>query len=78
MEDKTVYVGKVCWFSAKKGFGFIEYEVDGVKQKDMFVHFSDISMPGFKTIQAEQKVSFEVGKNKNGDPKAINVLILAE
>lgn len=75
MENK-VYQGVVCWFSAKKGFGFIEWQKDGVKQNDMFVHFSDLSMQGFKTLNAAQKVSFEIGVNKNGDPKAINVQIV--
>lgn len=77
MESK-VYEGKVIWFSAKKGYGFLEWHKDGVKQDDMFVHFSDLSMQGFKTINANQKVSFELGANKNGDPKAVNVVLLDE
>ena len=65
--------GKVVWFNNKDGFGFIEWESDGKKQKDMFVHFSDINCKGFKTLQAGQTVSFEVGVNYSGRPKAINV-----
>ncbi len=76
--DNKVYEAKVEWFSVKKGFGFLSWEIDGVKQKDMFVHFSDLSMSGFKTIDAGQKVSFEIGTNKNGIPKAINVQILKD
>lgn len=76
-ENKT-YTGFTVWFSIKKGFGFLSWEIDGVKQKDMFIHFSDISMQGFKTIDAGQKVSFEIGANKNGEPKAINVQILKD
>jgi cold shock protein len=77
MENKS-YKAEVVWFSIKKGFGFLSWEIDGVKQKDMFIHFSDIAMQGFKTIDAGQKVSFEIGSNKNGDPKAINVQILKD
>lgn len=76
MEDNKTYIGRVAWFSSIKGFGFLQWEIDGVKQKDMFVHFSDLSMPGYKTLKPEQKVSFEIGANKNGDPKAILVQIL--
>ena len=73
MEDVKTYIGVVIWFSAKKSFGFLEWEISGVKQNDMFVHFSDINMQGFKTLSAGQKVSFQIGTNKNGDPKAIAV-----
>ena len=75
MENKT-HTGKIVWFSPKKGYGFIEWYLDNVKQKDIFIHFSDILMEGFKTINADQKVSFEIGINKNNDPKAINVMLL--
>lgn len=75
MSDELCY-GEVLMFSAPKGFGFIGWEKDGVKQKDMFVHFSDISMEGFKTLYKNQKVSFKVGTNKHGDPKAIEVFVL--
>lgn len=76
--ETEVYVGAVIWFNVKKGFGFIEWQKDNVKQKDMFMHFSDISMSGFKTINAGQKVTFEIGANKDGEPKAINVVALKE
>ena len=72
------YIGKVLFFSPKRGSGFLEWHIDGVKQKDMFAHFSDISMQGFKTVNADQKVSFQIGTNKNGDPKAINILIVSD
>jgi len=77
MEDKKVFNGKIIWFNPRKGFGFIEWEIDGVKQKDLFLHFSDLQMTGYKTIQADQQVSFEVGQNKHGDPKAVNVLLVS-
>ena len=70
------YFGEVIWFDPKKGFGFISWEKDGVKQKDLFVHFSDIDCEGFKTVYKQQKVSFSLGTNVRGEPKAVNVVIL--
>ncbi len=52
MSDK-VYYGKVIWFDARKGMGFIEWSKDNQTQKDMFVHFSDIKANGFKTLYKE-------------------------
>lgn len=76
MANSEVFVGVVDWFDPQKGWGFINWEKDGVKQKDMFVHFSDINCEGYKTLYKAQRVSFEIGTNKNGEPKAINVLVL--
>ncbi|CAB4197121.1 CspC Cold shock proteins [uncultured Caudovirales phage] len=73
-DDK--YTGDVLWFDPKRGFGFIGWDMDGVKQKDLFVHFSDIVCEGFKTLIKDQKVSFGLGKNNRGDPKAIDVNVL--
>lgn len=73
-EDK--FVGEVIWFDPKKGFGFISWEKEGVKQKDLFVHFSDIVCEGFKTLSKEQKVSFGLGVNMRGAPKAVEVTVL--
>jgi cold shock protein len=73
VEDLKVYNGTCIWFSAKKGIGFILWSSDGVPQKDMFVHYSDISMEGYKAIKKDQKVSFSIGENKRGEPKAVNV-----
>ena len=61
--------GKVKWFNPKKGFGFITQE-DG---SDLFVHFSAISMEGFKTLKSGQEVQYEVGKNAEGKTQASNV-----
>jgi len=69
-------LGDVIWFDPKRGFGFIEWEKEGEKQKDLFVHFSDVECEGFKTLYKGQKVSFGLGVNKHGDPKAVNVEIL--
>lgn len=62
--------GSVAWFSAPKGFGFIT--PDGDDKSDIFCHFSQISMEGYKTLEAGVKVTFEVGENHKG-PMAINV-----
>lgn len=75
MSDEK-FIGEVAWFDPKRGFGFILWEKDGVKQKDMFVHFSDVTVEGFKTLYKHQKVSFGLGVNKHGDPKATNVEIM--
>jgi CspA family cold shock protein len=61
-------VGKVKWFNAEKGFGFIERE-DG---DDVFVHFSAIQGNGFKTLEEGQEVEFEIVEGNRG-PQAANV-----
>jgi CspA family cold shock protein len=71
MSDK--FVGEVVWFDARRGYGFISWDKNGVKQKDLFLHFSDISVEGFKTVNKGQKVEFSLGQNKNGVPKATEV-----
>ncbi|WP_100331083.1 cold-shock protein CspD [Bacillus xiapuensis] len=60
--------GKVKWFNAEKGFGFIEVE----GQDDVFVHFSAIQGEGYKTLEEGQSVSFEVVEGPRG-PQAANV-----
>ena len=63
--------GKVKWFNAEKGFGFIERE-DG---SDVFVHFSAIQSEGFKTLEEGQAVQFDVEEGARG-PQAANVVKL--
>ncbi len=60
--------GKVKWFNAEKGFGFIEGE-DG---KDVFVHFSAIAMEGYKTLEEGAAVEFDVIEGAKG-PQAVDV-----
>lgn len=60
--------GKVKWFSAEKGYGFIERE-DG---DDVFVHFSAIQEDGYKSLEEGQKVEFEIVDGNRG-PQAANV-----
>lgn len=74
MNDK--FFGEVLWFDPKRGYGFIGWETEGVQQKDLFVHFSDVSCDGFKTLYKSQKVTFGLGTNKRGDPKATEVTVL--
>lgn len=60
--------GRVKWFNAEKGFGFIER--DG--GNDVFVHFSAINMEGFKTLEEGMEVEFDVVEGAKG-PQAANV-----
>ncbi len=60
--------GKVKWFNAEKGFGFIESE----SGTDVFVHFSAITMDGYKTLEEGAEVEFEVVEGAKG-PQAANV-----
>lgn len=60
--------GKVKWFNAKKGYGFICDE-DGA---DVFVHFSALNMEGFKVLEEGDTVEYEVVDGEKG-PQATNV-----
>ncbi len=62
-------VGKVKWFSAEKGYGFIARE-DG---DDVFVHFSAIQDEGFKMLNEGQDVEFDIVEGARG-PQAANVI----
>ncbi|MGI6684552.1 MAG: cold shock domain-containing protein [Bacillota bacterium] len=64
-------IGKVKWFNAEKGFGFIEREGGS----DVFVHFSAIQSEGFKTLDEGQSVEFEIVEGPRG-PQAANVIKL--
>ena len=68
MSDKVK--GTVKWFNAVKGYGFIEKDGGG----DIFVHFSDIEMDGYKKLEENQPVLFEVKEDDKGE-KAVNVTI---
>lgn len=61
--------GKVKWFNAEKGYGFITGE-DG---KDVFVHFSAIVGEGFRSLDEGQEVTFDVVQGARG-PQAANVV----
>ena len=63
--------GRVKWFSAEKGYGFIEREDGG----DVFVHYSAIRADGFKTLEEGQMVEFDIVEGARG-PQAANVVKL--
>ncbi|NWC85022.1 cold-shock protein [Pseudomonas reactans] len=63
--------GTVKWFNAEKGFGFITQDGGG----DIFVHFSAITGDGFRTLEENQKVEFEVAQGPKG-AQAENVRVL--
>ena len=61
--------GRVKWFNDQKGFGFIK--VSG-EEKDVFVHYTGIVGSGFRSLQENQLVEFEIQQGSKG-PQAINV-----
>ena len=63
--------GKVKWFNAEKGFGFIETE----EGTDVFVHFSAIQSEGFKTLEEGQAVTYDLTQGTRG-MQAANVVKL--
>jgi cold shock protein len=62
--------GKVKWFNASKGFGFITPDDGG---QDLFVHHSEIKSQGYASLDENQSVEFSVGQGKKG-PCATNVV----
>jgi len=60
--------GRVKWFDPKKGYGFVAGE-DG---KDYFVYWSEIQMPGYKTLEAGQEVEFSQHSDTRGE-RAVRV-----
>ena len=63
--------GKVKWFNDAKGYGFIEQE----SGSDIFVHYTAITMEGFKTLAENQAVEYEVVEGPRG-PQAANVAVV--
>jgi cold shock protein len=66
---EALATGTVKWFNDRKGYGFINEE----SGRDIFVHFSSIEMPGFKTLTEGEEVSFDVEESDRG-PEAKNVV----
>ncbi|HEV58539.1 MAG TPA: cold-shock protein [Phycisphaerales bacterium] len=64
--------GTVKWFNASKGFGFIKPDDGG---EDLFVHYSEIQVDGYATLDENQRVEFEVGQGRKG-PCATKVVPL--
>ncbi len=67
MQEKMNLKGSVKWFSSEKGFGFITSEEI---ENDIYIHFSDIQMKGFKSLDQDDKVIFDYDAEKK---KAVNV-----
>ena len=61
-------IGTVKWFNGSKGYGFLSQE----NGADVFVHYSAISMEGYKNLQEGQKVEFSIEKGPKG-LQAVNV-----
>jgi CspA family cold shock protein len=63
-------IGKVKWFDNKKGYGFIQQD----SGEDVFVHYSNITGEGFKTLEDGVVVEFDIIQGEKG-LKAENVII---
>ena len=70
------FIGKCVWFS--KGYGFVCPSDPTVnKGADLFCHFTNLEMDGFRTLKPEQMVSFELGTNERG-PQCIKVRVIKD
>jgi CspA family cold shock protein len=67
--DIDMAQGTVKWFNAEKGFGFIAQDGGGA---DVFVHFSSIAADGYRSLNEDQRVEFEVTQGQKG-PQAAQV-----
>ena len=66
-----IFKGTVKWFNNQKGYGFIQDE----SGKDIFVHYTGLNMPGFKSLEEGNEVEFDIVQGEKG-PQASNVVKL--
>jgi CspA family cold shock protein len=66
-------IGTVKWFSAQKGFGFIQPD-NG--EKDVFVHISAVERAGLGTLNEGQQVEYELARGNNGKMSAVNLKVV--
>jgi CspA family cold shock protein len=66
--------GKVKWFNADRGFGFITNDAGG----DTFVHWSGIAGEGYRNLEEGQRVSFDIEPGVDDRTKAVNVSVIYE
>jgi CspA family cold shock protein len=69
LKEITMATGTVKWFNAEKGFGFIAPDEGGA---DVFAHFSAINSSGYRSLEENQKVEFDVTQGPKG-PQASNI-----
>jgi CspA family cold shock protein len=63
--------GRVKWFSEEKGYGFIEGE-----EEDLLVHYTEIVGEGFRTLEEDSEVEFEVVEDRRGRKQAAGVEVV--
>ena len=66
-----MFKGTVKWFNNQKGYGFIQDE----SCEDIFVHYTGLNMPGFKSLEEGNEVEFDIVQGEKG-PQASNVVKL--
>ena len=62
--------GKVKWFNAQKGYGFIQPDEGG---NDVFVHISAVERAGLTGLREGQRITYEIEKGRNGKSAAVNL-----
>jgi CspA family cold shock protein len=68
--------GTVKWFNSEKGYGFIAVDAEeGQEPMDVFVHYSAIDMPGYKSLEDNARVEFELTQGQKG-PQAEKVRVI--
>jgi CspA family cold shock protein len=68
-------IGIVVWFNNVKGYGFLR---DEATKKEYFVHYSAIQIKGYKKLEADQKVQFDIEKGPSGREQAANVVVVED